>query len=131
VDIEEDAKNPIEEALELMKKESPQFREYHTLVVMMMGDPLLLFDEIGKICEPLKEPIQTLRLLIRLIGQNQHTFKEIMNAPEKLKDLEGQIGKYLVSPIINCIVDALQVHETFSLRRKERKRQPTSSSWWH
>ena len=109
LEIEEDKKNPLAEALEIVKQEVSECSNYHTLIVMMIGDPLLLFEEIAKLYEPLKEPVEILRLIVRLLQQNQHTFKEILNSPEKLKELEGGIAKYLVSPIINYLTGELQV----------------------
>lgn len=74
-----------------------------------MGEPELLLDYAAenKLCDD--KIINIMKTFMKVVENNETTFKAMLNNPQELKKYEENIAKFLISPVIEFCTDELTV----------------------
>jgi hypothetical protein len=80
--------------------------KYKLIILLMMGDPKLLIDGLMNTVIP-KEVLNTVKMVLSIIEQNEETFKELVSTPAKFKEYTTSLATYMIGPLITFIKGAL------------------------
>ncbi len=76
--------------------------QYKILILLMLGDPMLLIDGLEQTSLP-KEILGVVKMVMKVIEQNEETFKKMAANPADLKNYESLITQHLAGPMVKYI----------------------------